>query len=103
MLSTGEKRKRWTFPVFPATFFGGYLLYLFHWFFPSISPIKVQHKLIIVNLNEIVHCISKPFVLITILHFNFYVHVFMENNKLNWKKLIDDLDNMMNAFYWEKI
>lgn len=70
--------------------------------FPSISPIKVQHKLIIVNLNEIVHCISKPFVLITILHFNFCVHVFMENNKLNWKKLTDDLDNMMNAFTWRK-
>ena len=46
-------------------------------------PYKVQHKLIIVDLNEIVHCISKPFFLITILHFNFYVHVFMENNKLN--------------------
>ena len=97
------KRKHWTFPVFPATLFGEYMFYLFHWFFPSISPIKVQHKLIIVNLNEIVHCISKPFVLITILHFNFCVHVFMENNKLNWKKLTDDLDNMMNAFYLEKI
>ena len=64
---------------------------------------KVQHKLIIVNLNEIVHCISKPFFLITILHFNFYVHVCMENNKLNWKKLTDNLDNMMYAFYLEKI
>ena len=70
--------------------FAGLSRYLIWWihvlFIPLIFPVyfsQVQHKLIIVDLNEIVHCISKPFVLITILHFNFYVHVFMENNKLN--------------------